>query len=38
MDELLIWNQQLSQTDIEKAMQVAQSAADVSLASSVGRK
>ena len=38
MDELLIWNQQLSQTDIEKAMQVAQSTADFSLNSPFGRK
>ena len=38
MDELLIWIQQVSPADIQKAMQVAQSTADVSVASPVGRK
>ena len=37
MDELFIWNQQLSPTYIQKVIQVAQSTANYSLASSTGR-
>ena len=38
MDELLIWNKQLSLTEIREVMQLAQSTADFSLNSPFGRK